>query len=147
MTFHLRPINEYDLQQIKHINDLVQQIPWTLNSIISEYERNDFFSQVAVSEEGPVVGYVFVRNIENSLEIMSIGVHPHYFRRGIARSMMDSIIKKASLGGEIFLEVSDINHSAIALYKSLGFSDLSIRQHYYSDGSNALCMKLNLAKT
>jgi ribosomal-protein-alanine N-acetyltransferase len=147
MTFHLRPINEYDLQQIKHINDLVQRVPWQLNDIISEFMQNNPQSIVASADDGQVLGYLFTRNAGDSFEVMTLGVSPDAQRHGVARALMNHLVDSAPNQAEVFLEVSDLNAPALALYTCLGFEKQSIREHYYKDGSNAICMKLILAKT
>ena len=45
----------------------------------------------------------------------------------------------------LYLEVSEDNNIAIALYKSLGFEEIGVRKNYYRKGStssNAIIMHL-----
>jgi ribosomal-protein-alanine N-acetyltransferase len=42
---------------------------------------------------------------------------------------------------EIMLEVKEHNYQAIKFYQHQDFEQISIRNNYYQDGSNALIMK------
>ena len=146
MIFHLRPVSEQDLQQIKHINDLVQSIPWSLNEILSEFDQNNPYSLCATGGDGKILGYLFIRNVGSDLEITTLCVAPSAQRQGVAKGLLKEIIKTKPPGAGILLEVSEKNAPAVSLYKALGFQIQGIRQHYYRDDSNALLMKLDLAK-
>ncbi len=47
--------------------------------------------------------------------------------------------------GELFLEVSEQNAPARALYARLGASEAGRRRRYYPDGSDALVLRLALS--
>ena len=84
---------------------------------------------VAVAElDSRVVGFVVTRTLTgNECEVLNLAVAPEYRRRGIARELLWSV-----LCGTVFLELRESNRAALALYKSLGFQELSRRSGYYT---------------
>ncbi len=94
---------------------------------------------------------VVVRVTHEQADIITIAVRPEFRRRGLARELMRQSIEIAkSLGAtELFLDVENGNTAALALYDTLGFSQISRRKLYYrqKDGSytDALVMKCKLA--
>jgi ribosomal-protein-alanine N-acetyltransferase len=45
----------------------------------------------------------------------------------------------------MFLEVSDTNHPARALYQRFGFQRVGLRRGYYPGGGNALVLRRDLS--
>lgn len=100
---------------------------------------------VAFSEKP--AGYLLAQKSGNECEILSLAVRPRFQRHGVARRLLEALIEKNTQSEGIFLEVSSSNGPAQGLYKDFGFEIFGLRRRYYGDGSNALMMKLNLAKT
>jgi len=89
-------------------------------------------------------GFLLLRIAADEAEILTLGSILR--RQGIARALMETGIHYAKTAGvtKIFLEVADQNIGAKALYTRLGFTQLSVRKHYYANGSDALLMVLDL---
>jgi ribosomal-protein-alanine N-acetyltransferase len=97
--------------------------------------------------EGRIIGYVSsIVERRHTARLVSVAVHPHYRRRGVAWRLMAELVKtlKNKDVDEVLLEVRESNKAAIRLYKSLGFQPRKILQKYYEDGENALVMSLRL---
>lgn len=79
------------------------------------------------------VGFAIARCVADEAEIVSIGVNPSARRRGIGSALLaDVMVRAAALGAKrIFLEVSEENPAAIALYASAGFERVGRRENYY----------------
>jgi ribosomal-protein-alanine N-acetyltransferase len=74
-------------------------------------------------------------------EIHTIGVDPAYQGRGVGRRMLDELLTIAA-GGVVHLEVRTDNVTAIALYRSVGFSEVGLRKRYYRiSGADAYTMR------
>lgn len=74
-------------------------------------------------------------------EIHTIGVDPEYQGRGIGRRMLDELLNIAD-GGVVHLEVRTDNEPAIALYRSVGFTQVGLRRRYYRiSGADAYTMR------
>lgn len=74
-------------------------------------------------------------------EIHTIGVDPEYQGRGIGRRVLDELLNIAG-GAVVHLEVRTDNEPAIALYRSVGFTEVGVRRHYYRiSGADAYTMR------
>ncbi|MEO1310898.1 MAG: ribosomal protein S18-alanine N-acetyltransferase [Pseudomonadota bacterium] len=97
----------------------------------------------AARSEGAAAGLVLARAAAGEAEILTIGVDPARRRAGVARALMAAAAGGAAAAGaaEMFLEVSESNAAALALYRSIGFADAGRRAGYYADGSDALVLR------
>ncbi len=78
--------------------------------------------------------FLIVHKIDDKeFEIITIGVDPKHRRVGLAKYLLNHLIRKLATGSKIFLEVSTDNLSAVNLYKSLGFKEVSLRKNYYQN--------------
>ena len=62
--------------------------------------------------------------------MMNIAVAEHCRRRGIARMLVEELIRRLD-AYQLSLEVRASNSPAIALYESLGFTQVGLRKNYY----------------
>ena len=84
-------------------------------------------------------GFVLAQCAENEAEILTIAVHPEQRGQGIARNLirrLESWLRTIGVR-RIFLEVSDANQAARALYASAGYRQAGRRKSYYraADGT------------
>lgn len=97
--------------------------------------------------EGKLVGFILFHCIIDEAHILKFGILPEYRGRGIGRSLLAHILRDlhANAAKWVTLEVRKNNLVAKKLYESIGFSEVGIRERYYSDnGEDALVMNLNL---
>jgi ribosomal-protein-alanine N-acetyltransferase len=94
-------------------------------------------------------GMILGRAIAGEAEVLTLAVSPRLRRSGIGRGLLDKAITHARQEGAtaLFLEVSVANTPALALYESAGFTTIGQRRGYYTDGTDALVMRLNLPAT
>jgi ribosomal-protein-alanine N-acetyltransferase len=94
-------------------------------------------------------GLILVRIAADEAEILTLAVIPSERSRGIGYFLlMRATEMVTSLGvRSLFLEVSVSNINARALYTKAGFQVAGRRPHYYSDQSDALVLRLDLAAT
>lgn len=89
-----------------------------------------------------LAGYVLVLFHRGTrlARIYSLAVDPGYRSRGLARRLIAAGEEGARRRGRFYmrLEVSQHNHSAIALYETLGYQRFGLYQDYYEDHSDAL---------
>lgn len=79
-----------------------------------------------------VVGFLVVRQIApDEREILNLAVDPAERRRGVARTLLESELRRAKT--RWFLEVRVSNSSAIGLYEGAGFRMTGRRESYYSN--------------
>ena len=92
-------------------------------------------------------GFVLARVAADEAEILTLAVIPPARRRGHAGALLAGAMAGALLrgAGTMFLEVSDHNAAARALYAQAGFAEAGRRRRYYADGSDALVLRRALA--
>jgi len=93
-------------------------------------------------------GLVLARATVDEAEILTIAVAPEARRHGAGRALLRAAAHAASQRGAVtlFLEVSEANDIARALYESEGFGKVGQRRGYYQDGTDAVVMGLGLAR-
>lgn len=118
--------------------------PWTWESMVFEISHPLSVS-VVEWRDGKVVAFAVGRVIADEAEVMKIATLEKYRRQGIARLMMEELLDKMRGKGAVtcYLEAASKNSAAIALYKSLGFEEISVRELYYGD-DDAIAMRLTL---
>ena len=94
-------------------------------------------------------GLVLWRAAGGEAEILTLAVTPAARRRGLGRALLEQACGHARRGGAgaMFLEVSDQNRAAVALYEAVGFVRAGLRRGYYASVSppqDALVMRLAL---
>jgi [ribosomal protein S18]-alanine N-acetyltransferase len=79
-------------------------------------------------------------------EILNIETLPSHRRLGLAQGLLAQAFDWARQNQRqaVWLEVRASNTGAIALYAKMGFTQISVRARYYSDGEDALVMKYTL---
>lgn len=67
-------------------------------------------------------------------EVLTICTHPEARQSGIGRALLHRAESEALAAGveEVFLEVSDSNSAALALYAAAGYKSVGRRKDYYS---------------
>jgi ribosomal-protein-alanine N-acetyltransferase len=108
--------------------------PWDADSIMRMIEHPASASFVAqVRDPRALAGFVLGQIAADEAEVLSIGVAPEWQRRGIARHMMEGLVRAARRADvrRVFLEVAADNAGAIGLYNSLGFKVAGARKAYY----------------
>jgi ribosomal-protein-alanine N-acetyltransferase len=92
-------------------------------------------------------GLIMVRLAADEAEILTLAVTPNARRGGLGYFLlMKATERTAYLGARaLFLEVSVANIAARSLYTKAGFIEAGRRPHYYSDRSDALVLRLDLA--
>lgn len=123
---------------------------WDEASIQNLLEHPAATSLVAVAGDPKVIsGFVIGQLAADEAEILSIGVAPDWQRSGLGRMLIEGLIRAVKRGEakRLFLEVAEDNVAALALYKSLQFTEIGRRKRYYERPSGAAADALVLALT
>lgn len=131
----IRAMDIDDLDRIVELEQLLFTSSWNKSDFLYEILENQFSFNFVLENDDIIVGYVGVWLIYEQSQITTIGVDPHYQRRGYGKELMRAMIDLASQHGcEVMsLEVRVSNELAILLYESLGFEKQAIRKDYYQD--------------
>jgi ribosomal-protein-alanine N-acetyltransferase len=94
----------------------------------------------------PAGGLILVRVAADEAEILTLAVAPEVRRGHIGAALLRQATTNAASSGAstVFLEVSVANIAAYQLYTRADFIEVGRRPHYYSDGSDALVLRLDL---
>ncbi len=120
--------------------------PWSERLFAQEF-GNDFSHTFGVRREGILAGFLVVHIAADEGHIVNFGVRQASRGHGLGRVLLEAVLR--DLHGRavrwVTLEVRRSNLVAQKLYTSVGFSEVGVRQRYYSnDGEDALVFKLNI---
>ena len=119
--------------------------PWSEKAL--EILLEDNAVAVAAVVDGEVAAYAGMTSVLDEGQITNVATRPSYRRRGLARAVLEELIKRAAERGvrSIFLEARVSNAPAISLYKSLGFCEIGARRRFYSAPvEDAVLMELKI---
>lgn len=103
------------------------------------WQAKDFLADecVVAVTDGRVVGFLVSRQIycegreeAAEREILNVAVAGEWRRRGIATALLESELRRKAI---FYLEVRESNEAAQALYRTLGFVEISRRREYYRE--------------
>lgn len=95
-------------------------------------------------------GFLLGQVVAGEAELLTIAVDPQARRQGIGRSLVEGFLQEARTRGaeSAFLEVSEANPGARALYEACGFATTGRRRGYYRAPGrveDAILMGINLS--
>jgi [ribosomal protein S18]-alanine N-acetyltransferase len=120
---------------------------WSRSSWQSELESSSTAVLVA-RDDDHVLGVIALRIGPDSCDLDRIVVASTVRRHGLGRDLLTAGLRLAASRGvrEMILEVSPDNRSAVALYGSFGFQQLTVRSNYYGPGQHAMIMSRPVRK-
>jgi len=135
----VRPVRPADILQLASI-EAGPDNPgnWNEKDFRAEFCRPSSLFLVAEISHGqsPVIaGFLAARRVERDWEILNLGTHSGYRRRGIASTLLARFLKQVSAATplRVWLEVRRSNHPARAFYEKTGFKTRYIRPNYYQN--------------
>lgn len=148
VSVKLVPASKSHLASIVRIERASFSDPWSEEAFAGMVESPLAVFTVAVDDNDSVVGYTAATGAWEDGEILSVAVESSARGKGIGGLLLDSAISalRGQLVTRVFLEVRESNSAAIGLYKSRGFTQMSVRRNYYRRPvENALVMRLDLS--
>jgi len=137
--FTIRPMTPGDIDAVTAIAAALPDAPhWPRSSYEAIFTPNTSPQRIAlVAEAAPlgIAGFVIASALSPQAELESIAVAAHFQGQSLAGRLFTSLRQSLLVLGcsEIFLEVRQSNHAALALYSALGFSQTARRPAYYSN--------------
>ncbi len=114
-----------DLIRVEEIDELCFERIWRLSDqeLESAYQVSDYAD--VVENDGEIIGYQMSARSRRGYHLARLAVHPGFRRKGVARSLVGSLLETISLSGYARLTVNtqDDNSASKALYQSLGFKE------------------------
>lgn len=130
MNLTLRPMTADDLPRVFAIEQVSHPTPWPLKGLQESLQNHTAF---VLEASGHVVGFAFVQRILDEAHLLDIAIEPAYRGQGLGRELLRRLMDEELVQGVTiwFLEVRVSNVTAISLYQSLGYNELSLRRNYY----------------
>ena len=132
-----------DLYDIYEIEKSVFNNYWSELSLRKELENKNFNLNLVCRLNNKIIGYFFSKQVKNEYHILNFALKKNYQHRGYGKNFFNIILKEYILDGSVFLEVKRSNLSAINFYKKFNFKEIGFKKKYYSDGEDAIIMRLN----
>lgn len=138
-----------DLTSLMEVEKRAFKTPWSEDLIRREltHEWSTILLALDPDSDGNIVGFVIFWVVHDEVHILNVAVDPPHRRRGIARSLLGEVLRRAKEAGLalVTLEVRISNEGAIRLYEGLGFRRVGVRKGYYVDeDEDAIVMVLDL---
>ncbi|HLI30807.1 MAG TPA: ribosomal protein S18-alanine N-acetyltransferase [Terriglobia bacterium] len=140
----IRPAAPQDVPEILAIQTSVfQDAAWRAE----DYRRmlDDAESLVLVAQDRDsqeLVGYAAARSACGQAELLHLAVKPSRQRSGAGKALVRETCRRLQQAGvcAIYLEVRASNSPALSLYRSLGFTPISVRKDYYTHPREDACV-------
>ena len=121
--------------------------PWTADHFAAEfnYEHSRVFG---ARLGGEVVGFIVTHITLDEAHIVNFAIRKSSRGFGVGRALLQQVLEQLFEDGiyRVTLEVRRSNRTAQNLYHSLAFSEVGVRERYYSDnGEDGIVLALNLA--
>ena len=149
----IEPATVEALPDILKIEEACFSAPWTRRMLEAELSGNPFAhflvaKQIPRGEGGSfsIIGYLCFWVVFEEVRLMNLAVIESMQHKGIARALVTQALELglAQAAMRAVLEVRASNHAAHALYRSLGFRDVTTRSMYYTNPiEDALLMELD----
>jgi ribosomal-protein-alanine N-acetyltransferase len=138
------PLTTEYLSAAMRIERAVFRDPWTATAFLEVLGFSDKCWAALSGED--LAGYLVTQWVLDEVHILNVAVAPAMQRRGVAKQLMDFLLRLSRTRGmrDLFLEVRVSNLPAISLYEGLDFHELAVRPRYYPDGEDARVMHLHL---
>lgn len=133
----------HDLHEIYEIEKSVFKNCWSEISLKKELENKNFNLNLLCRLNNKIIGYFFSKNVKNEYHVLNFALKKNYQHRGYGKFFFNIIINEYILDGSVFLEVKKSNLTAIHFYKKFNFKEIGFKKKYYSDGEDAIIMRLN----
>jgi ribosomal-protein-alanine N-acetyltransferase len=137
-TVSVRNIGPFDLGRLSRLHRSCFEEPWTRADLSHLLALPGGFGLIARLYDGGLdgirgAGFSLCRVIRDESELLSIGVAPHWRKRGIARALLRTTMERCLQVGAatMYLEVAVDNAAARQLYLSHGFEQVGTRPDYY----------------
>ena len=128
------------------VNPLEQELfpldPWSIDQWWRELAQlhNHYF---VVESAGELCGYAGLSISGSDADIQTIAIADSFQGKGFGRKLLNQLVARSRELGVtyIFLEVRSDNTSALSMYSSFGFAEISKRAKYYPDGTDAVILR------
>jgi ribosomal-protein-alanine N-acetyltransferase len=139
----VRPMRWWDIDVVDPLEqELFPLDPWSIDQWWRELAQlhNHYF---VVESAGELCGYAGLSISGSDADIQTIAIADSFQGKGIGRKLLNQLVARSREFGVtyLFLEVRSDNTSALSMYSSFGFAEISKRAKYYPDGTDAVILR------
>lgn len=140
MSPTIRPATLTDLDLLEQLERASFPDHWTRESLHTSLNESGYLILLA-----DTLGFLLGWSVGDEAEIARLGVFNQARGQGIGSALVGYALKAFHTRGvrSVFLEVREDNATARRLYLRAGFKEIAQRRAYYSDGTNAIVMRLS----
>ena len=125
----LRNMQHADINAVCAIEQQVQLHPWTSSQFADSVDR---YQATVIEHHDEILGFCIMQKVLDEANLLLMAIAPKYQGNGFgAKILNDAITRLGSKCLQVFLEVRQSNHTAIALYEKVGFHQIDLRKNYY----------------
>ncbi|TKI08626.1 ribosomal protein S18-alanine N-acetyltransferase [Martelella alba] len=124
-------LNTADMRAAWHIEQASHAFPWSAKTFADN--QGERYLNLKLAVDGTLAAFAITQTVLDEATLFNIAVHPDFQRRGLGRALLEHLIGELEQRDilTLWLEVRQSNIAAIALYRSLGFNDVTVRRDYY----------------
>lgn len=131
-------------KEIMEMDFLCFTLPWNEQDYREMQKQPSFNNWLLEIPDVCAVGMLAFQSVPPELEILRLGVHPDWRKRGLAEFMLEQleILAKLDRIESLWLQVHAANKSAVSLYSKLAYKETGGRKNYFRNPSgDALLFK------
>jgi ribosomal-protein-alanine N-acetyltransferase len=128
----IRPLTPEDAARIAEIHKQSFPVSWPENEML-EHIQKDLCLGVYLHEGAPLEAFILVQTALDQADVLTIATHPDHRRKGHAKTLLNAAemkLKDRNISS-LYLDVSEKNEGALALYRHCGFQAVGRRPAYY----------------
>lgn len=131
----IREATRKDAEKIYELEIATFPMPWSLDSIIKDLEKEDTSLYYVIEADDKIVGYAGAWLVLDEGQITNVAVRKEYRKFGFGTRLVRALVNGLKERGmkEVFLEVRISNIAAQTVYRKLGFTVKGVRKRYYMD--------------
>ncbi len=138
----IRKVEERDIDDVVEIENDSFSSPYP-REIFLDYLSSDYF--LLSEDDDEITGYILAEKRYGHGVIVSLAVKSERRLEGIGTSLMESVMDKME-AKRYFLIVRKSNTEARLFYPTLGFSEVTSVDNYYSNGEDGILMQKKRAE-
>ncbi len=125
----IRVMQSNDINQVVAIEQRTQFHPWTAAQFLDSQKS---YQCTVLEQNQQVIGFCIMQPVLDEANLLLMAVTPEHQGRGLGFTLLsDALQRLGEQCVQVFLEVRESNHAAIALYEKAGFHQIDIRKNYY----------------
>lgn len=142
-----------DLDRVMAVEAASYPFPWTRGNFVDSLAADYAAGVLLDIAGGELLGYFVAMPGVAELHLLNITIAPAARGHGHASHVIAALrrLARARSAQQIWLEVRRSNHSAQAVYRHLGFSEVGVRTNYYPAPAgrreDAVLMSLRIGAT